>query len=94
MNISSEINNYTEILLSGKILELDLTEKYTVAQLADLCCLVLNRVKPLYHRFDVDLISNMSDKDRSDLNDALTIAIKAAEEIINKDRRANPSDRD
>jgi len=94
MNISSEINNYTEVLLSGKVLELELSDKYTVSQLADLCCLVLNQVKPLYHRFDIDLISNLSDQDRDDLDKALIKAIQGAELIINQDRRANPTDRD
>ncbi|MDC0612694.1 late competence development ComFB family protein, partial [Vibrio sp.] len=87
MNISSDVHNYMETLV-GQILAIDhYVDKYTDSQLADLACLALSQLRPVYIRYDIDFLSALPEEKAVHLRKCAHDAIEAAESMIADDRR-------
>jgi hypothetical protein len=90
MRISEEIHNYTEYLIGEQLAITGIGEKHDHDFISDLCCLVLNQIPPRYVRSDVDLLSYISDNERKELNEMISITLMQAEEFLEQDRREHP----
>ncbi len=89
MQISVDVHNYMETLV-GQVLARDyFVERYDSEQLADLACLALVQLKPIYIRYDIDFLSALPETRLVHFKRNCEIAIKNAEELIINDRRKN-----
>ena len=57
MQISVDVHNYMETLVGQVLATEEYVSSYTSEQLADLACLALGQLKPIYIRFDIDFLS-------------------------------------
>ncbi|CAM3932949.1 Late competence development protein ComFB [Vibrio aerogenes CECT 7868] len=89
MQINVEVHNYMETLV-GQFLAADkYTDQYSHEQLADLACLSLSQIRPVYIRYDVDFLSAISETRLIQLKKYAKDAVEAAELMIKNDRRKN-----
>jgi predicted PolB exonuclease-like 3'-5' exonuclease len=87
MNISSDVHNYMETIV-GQLLALpDYTEKYSEEQLADLACLALSQLRPVYIRYDIDFLSKLPEHKAVHFRESAEDALAAAKSMIENDRR-------
>lgn len=94
MQISVDVHNYMETLV-GAILASDVfTDKYDNEQLADLACLSLNQLRPVYIRHDIDFLSRLAEERLIIFKQQAEAAIEAAETMIQDDRREIREDDD
>ncbi|WP_375749882.1 late competence development ComFB family protein [Vibrio sp. HN007] len=94
MQISVEVHNYMETLVGRKLAEPVYTDKYDGEQLADLACIALNQLRPVYIRHDVDFLSSVHEEKLNQLRAQASIALEAAETMIKDDRRQKREDDD
>lgn len=87
MQINVDVHNYMETLVGNKLAEKRFTEQYDNDQLADLACLTLNQLRPIYIRFDIDFLSRLETGKRIQYEEQVTVAVEAAETMIKSDRR-------
>ncbi|MDG3085485.1 late competence development ComFB family protein [Vibrio hannami] len=87
MQISVEVHNYMETLVGRKLAGPEYADKYDSEQLADLACIALNQLRPVYIRHDVDFLSSVQEEKINQLRIQATIALEAAETMIKDDRR-------
>jgi len=76
-----------ETLVGNKLAEERYTEQYDNDQLADLACLTLNQLRPIYIRFDIDFLSRLETGKRIQYEEQVAVAVEAAETMIKSDRR-------
>ncbi|MFH0217591.1 late competence development ComFB family protein [Vibrio alginolyticus] len=89
MQISSDVHNYMETLV-GQVLSLpEFLEQYDNEQLADIACLALIQLKPVYIRYDIDFLSSLPEQKLSQFKQSADIAVKNAAEMVKEDRRKN-----
>ncbi|WP_420788120.1 late competence development ComFB family protein [Vibrio alginolyticus] len=89
MQISSDVHNYMETLV-GQVLSLpEFLEQYDNEQLADIACLALIQLKPVYIRHDIDFLSSLPEQKLSQFKQSADIAVKNAAEMVKEDRRKN-----
>ncbi|MFH4814841.1 late competence development ComFB family protein [Vibrio alginolyticus] len=89
MQISSDVHNYMETLV-GQVLSLpEFLEQYDNEQLADIACLALIQLKPVYIRHDIDFLSSLPEQKLSQFKQSADIAVKNAAEMVREDRRKN-----
>jgi len=89
MQINSDVHNYMETLV-GQVLSLpEFLEQYNNEQLADIACLALIQLKPVYIRHDIDFLSSLPEQKLSQFKQSADIAVKNAEEMVKEDRRKN-----
>ncbi|MCS0181387.1 MULTISPECIES: late competence development ComFB family protein [Vibrio] len=89
MQISSDVHNYMETLV-GQVLSLpEFLEQYNNEQLADIACLALIQLKPVYIRHDIDFLSSLPEQKLSQFKQSADIAVKNAAEMVKEDRRKN-----
>jgi hypothetical protein len=89
MQISVDVHNYMETLV-GQVLAGDrLVEAYNDEQLADLACLALSQLRPVYIRYDIDFLSALPEDRLSMLKQHARNAVEAAETMIVNDRRTH-----
>ncbi|MFH4399229.1 late competence development ComFB family protein [Vibrio diabolicus] len=89
MQISSDVHNYMEILV-GQVLSLpQFVEQYDNEQLADIACLALIQLKPVYIRHDIDFLSSLPEQKLTQFKQSADIAVKNAVEMVKEDRRKN-----
>ncbi|WP_447060672.1 late competence development ComFB family protein [Vibrio alginolyticus] len=89
MQISSDVHNYMETLV-GQVLSLpEFLEQYDNEQLADIACLALIQLKPVYMRHDIDFLSSLPEQKLSQFKQSADIAVKNAAEMVKEDRRKN-----
>ncbi|MCR9936744.1 late competence development ComFB family protein [Vibrio antiquarius] len=89
MQISSDVHNYMETLV-GQVLSLpQFVEQYDNEQLADIACLALIQLKPVYIRHDVDFLSSLPEQKLTQFKQSADIAVKNAAEMVKEDRRKN-----
>ena len=62
--------------------------------LADLCCLALNQLPPLYIRSEVDLYSYITDVRRIEMENKVADALTKAYEWLKNDQRQGRKDED
>jgi hypothetical protein len=88
MQINVDVHNYMETIV-GAILSTDeFTSKYDNEQLADLACLALNQLRPVYIRHDIDFLSRLAEERLLVFKQQAVASIEAAETMIAQDRRA------
>ena len=87
MQINVDVHNYMETLVGNKLAEERFTEQYDNDQLADLACLTLNQLRPIYIRFDIDFLSRLETGKRIQYEEQVAVAVEAAETMIKSDRR-------
>jgi len=76
MQLNVEVHNYMETLVGQVIAQDKYATTYNHDQLADLACLALSQLRPIYIRFDIDF-----------LKEHAQTAVEAAESMIIDDRR-------
>jgi hypothetical protein len=87
MQISVDVHNYMETLLGARLAKSEYTDKYTNEQLADLACLALNQLRPVYIRHDIDFLSGLPEEKLLNLQKQAAAALEAAETLIQDDPR-------
>jgi hypothetical protein len=89
MHIGVDVHNYMETVV-GKILGYDsFTTRYDAEQIADLACIALSQLRPIYIRYDIDFLANLPTHLHTAINEQAQDAIAAAETMIKDDRRQN-----
>lgn len=89
MQLSKDVHNYMDTLVGQVLAQERYITRYTNDQLADLACLALNQIRPLYIRFDIDFLSSLAEERLMVLKQQATAAVEAAELMIIDDRRIN-----
>lgn len=92
MQISVDVHNYMETLVGTKLALLEYTERFDAEQLADLACIALNQLRPVYIRHDIDFLSALPEEKLVILSDQVEVALIAAESMIKNDRRTRDDD--
>ena len=87
MQISVDVHNYMEILVGQLLAENDYIVKYNDEQLADLACLALSQLRPVYIRHDIDFLAALPIGKLAVLKQHASDAVEAAESLIVNDRR-------
>ena len=87
MQISVDVHNYMETLVGAILAEDDFITKYNNEQLADLACIALNQLRPVYIRYDIDFLSRLPEERLLVFKQQAQAAIEAAETMITNDRR-------
>ncbi|CAE6924919.1 hypothetical protein ACOMICROBIO_GDFFDHBD_02218 [Vibrio sp. B1REV9] len=89
MQISSDVHNYMETLV-GQVLSTDTyIQQFTNEQLADIACLALTQLKPIYIRHDIDFLSALPEDKLTRFKNSVDIALENATNMIQQDRRTN-----
>ncbi|UPR58548.1 competence protein ComFB [Vibrio sp. ED004] len=92
MQISVDVHNYMETLVGHVLATEEYVSNYTNEQLADLACLALGQLKPIYIRFDIDFLSALPEDKLVLYKRNSEIAVKNAESMIIDDRRRERDD--
>ncbi|EOB4969942.1 late competence development ComFB family protein [Vibrio fluvialis] len=92
MQISVDVHNYMETLVGQVLAQEYYVENYSNEQLADLACLALSQIRPIYIRHDIDFLSALPEAHLVILKKRAETAIEAAESMIVDDRRKNRDD--
>lgn len=87
MQISVDVHNYMETLVGQVLAQSEYTEHFDNDQLADLACLALNQLRPVYIRHDIDFLSTLSEERLIVLKNYAYTAVGAAKTMIIDDRR-------
>ncbi len=87
MKISVDVHNYMEALVGNRLGDSDFTDRYDNEQLADLACITLNQLRPIYIRHDIDFLSALPENRLVSLRNQVDDALCAAETMIKSDRR-------
>ncbi|MDR9826583.1 late competence development ComFB family protein [Vibrio sp. FNV 38] len=87
MKINFEVHNYMETLVSKVFVEMHLDQQFNDDQLADITCIALGQLKPLYIRHDVDFLSSLPEDRLLSMTEKTFVAINNAIEFIINDRR-------
>ncbi|TOI31149.1 late competence development ComFB family protein [Vibrio parahaemolyticus] len=89
MQISSDVHNYMETLV-GQVLSSDqYTSQFDNEQLADIACLALIQLKPVYIRHDIDFLSALPERKLTQFKHSVDVAVHNAASMILEDRRKN-----
>ncbi|KOO11507.1 competence protein ComFB [Vibrio xuii] len=92
MQISVGVHNYMETLVGQVLAQDEYVENFTHTQLADLACLALSQLRPVYIRHDVDFLSALPEDRLVKLKSYAETAVNAAEGMIIDDRRKSRDD--
>ncbi len=92
MQISEDVHNYMENLVGQVLARPEYTEQFDNDQLADLACLALSQLRPVYIRHDIDFLSTLSETRLLTLKKNAEIAVESATSLILDDRRKNRKD--
>jgi hypothetical protein len=89
MQISSDVHNYMETLV-GQVLASDqYVDQFDNEQLADIACLALIQLKPVYIRHDIDFLSALPERRLAQFKQSVDVAVENAATMIQEDRRKN-----
>ncbi|USD68236.1 late competence development ComFB family protein [Vibrio sp. SCSIO 43136] len=92
MQISVDVHNYMETLVGHRLALEYYTDKYSSDQLADLACITLNQLRPIYIRHDIDFLSSLPEEKFVAINKQVDAALDGAETMLDNDRREARSD--
>lgn len=92
MQISEDVHNYMENLVGQVLGKPEYTEVFNHDQLADLACLALIQLRPVYIRHDIDFLSTLSEERLLTLKQYAETAVASAKGMILDDRRSNRTD--
>ncbi len=89
MHISSEVHNYMETMV-GQVLNMGkYTTQFDPELLADIACLALIQLKPVYIRHDIDFLSSLPEDKLAQFQKSACIAVENAVAMVQQDRRHN-----
>ncbi|WP_159652905.1 late competence development ComFB family protein [Vibrio atypicus] len=92
MQISVDVHNYMETLV-GQVLALpEYSDTLDHDQLADLACLALSQLRPVYIRHDIDFLSALPEERLVTLKQYAEKAVESAHTMVIDDRRTNRND--
>ncbi len=92
MHISSEVHNYMETMV-GQILNGEqYANQFDNEQLADIACLALIQLKPVYIRHDIDFLASLPEQKLTQFKQSASIAVDNAVAMVKEDRRENRND--
>lgn len=89
MQISVDVHNYMETLVGQVLAKAKYVENFDNEQLADLACLALSQLRPVYIRHDIDFLSALPEERLVTLKEYAESAVEAAKGMIVEDRRRN-----
>ena len=89
MNISDDIHNYYEKLVTHYFALGKFDEKFDDDFLADLTCVVLNQLPTRYIRHEVDMAFYLPASERFDMEEKVKRAISKALEFMKENNDAN-----
>ncbi|MGR5067388.1 MULTISPECIES: late competence development ComFB family protein [Vibrio] len=89
MQISSDVHNYMETLVGQVLSSNKYAEHYDNEQLADIACLALIQLKPVYIRHDIDFLSALPEVKLVQFKTSVDVAVENAVVMIQQDRRMN-----
>ncbi|MCL9779839.1 late competence development ComFB family protein [Vibrio sp. S4M6] len=92
MQISFDVHNYMETLVGHVLADEEYTGKLDHEQIADLACLALSQLRPIYIRHDIDFLSALPEDRLVVLKVAANDAVEAALPMILDDRRQHRDD--
>ncbi|WP_114786204.1 late competence development ComFB family protein [Vibrio tetraodonis] len=92
MQISVDVHNYMETLVGQVLADSEYTNRFDHEQLADLACLALGQLRPVYIRYDIDFLSALSEERLVVLKRYSEDAVKASLSMIVEDRRSKRKD--
>ena len=92
MQISVDVHNYMETLVGQVLADSEYTDRFDNEQLADLACLALGQLRPVYIRYDIDFLSALSEERLVVLKRYSEDAVKASLSMIVEDRRSKRKD--
>ncbi|BDU40133.1 late competence development ComFB family protein [Vibrio nigripulchritudo] len=92
MKISVDVHNYMETLVGNRLGDPDYVDAYDSEQLADLACIALNQLRPIYIRHDIDFLSALPEERLVVLRKQVNDALQASESMIKDDRRRRTED--
>ncbi|CAM3792660.1 late competence development ComFB family protein [Vibrio aquimaris] len=92
MQISVDVHNYMETLVGQVLADSEYTDRFDHEQLADLACLALGQLRPVYIRYDIDFLSALSEERLVVLKRYSEDAVKASLSMIIEDRRSKRKD--
>jgi len=92
MQISVDVHNYMETLVGQVLAKPEFVENFDHEQLADLACLALSQLRPVYIRHDIDFLSALPEERLVTLKEYAQSAVIAAKGMIIEDRRKNRKD--
>ncbi|MCR9771974.1 late competence development ComFB family protein [Vibrio harveyi] len=91
MQISSDVHNYMETLVGQVLASEQYIDEFDNEQLADIACLALIQLKPVYIRHDIDFLSALPERKLAQFKQSVDIAVQNAAAMILEDRRKNRS---
>ncbi|CAE6939676.1 late competence development ComFB family protein [Vibrio sp. B1FLJ16] len=92
MHISSEVHNYMETMVGQVLNREKYAKEFDTEQLADIACLALIQLKPVYIRHDIDFLSSLPEQKLTQFKQSACTAVENAAEMIQKDNRKNRDD--
>lgn len=92
MQISVDVHNYMETLVGQVLAQPEYIENFDHEQLADLACLALSQLRPVYIRHDIDFLSALPEERLVTLKQYAAVAVEGAKTMIIDDRRKNRKD--
>lgn len=92
MQISVDVHNYMETLVGQVLAKPEYSEQFDQEQLADLACLALSQLRPVYIRHDIDFLSALPEERLVILKEYAENAVVAAKTMVIDDRRKNRND--
>jgi len=87
MRLHYEVHNYMETLVGQVLTQEKYIQSFSYDQLADLACLALRQLRPIYIRFDIDFLSALPEERLVTLKSNAQTAVDAAETMIVDDMR-------
>lgn len=87
MQISVDVHNYMETLVGQVLATEEYVSSYSQEHLADLACLALGQLRPIYIRYDIDFLAALPEEKLVLYKRNSEIAVKNAEAMILDDRR-------
>ncbi len=89
MQLNVDVHNYMETLVGQILADETFTARFDNDQLADIACLALVQMKPVYIRHDVDFLSALPENRLVAFIRGCEAAIENAVEMIIDDRRTH-----
>ncbi len=89
MHISSEVHNYMETMVGQVLNGEEYAKQFDTEQLADIACLALIQLKPVYIRHDIDFLSSLPEQKLTQFKQSAATAVENAAAMIQKDKRKN-----
>lgn len=94
MSVTDDIRNYYEQIVVDHIYAQDIHLRYSKEFIADLCCLVLNKLPPRYIRYEVDMAFFLSQQERADMNERVKETVQSVLTYLDQRQEDDPNEED